>query len=179
MTAVDDAKERYLRLHAIVSRFRDDALRQPLSRQNREFGVVNVNDKPGEARRKLSIAFDEMLQRIEYLAFLDVCASFENAFRGRVGTAIGEARRIVGERYELRVLAKLSVRLVREPKSFNSLAAIFEVLDGLIPADMASDLRLIREERNRLSHGIDFDQPLKLTIEDLCDKLNALTEEIW
>jgi hypothetical protein len=179
MTAVTDAYARYERIRKTVVSARDRALSQPASSRNIEAGYVARGDTSDSARRKLQIIFDEMQQSIEYLGFLEVCAAFEDAFRKRAATAVGEVRRVVDQHYELNVLNGLKARFVREPLSFESLASIFAFLDGLVSTDMGNALKLIREERNRIAHGSDLQQPIRVTVREAADLLNELIAQFW
>ena len=120
-----------------------------------------------------------MKLRVEYLGFLDLCASFEDAFRRRVGTAIGEARKNVREHYNIPVLRSLGERLVRDARSFDSLASIFLTINGLLSIQMQAELNVVREERNRVTHGTNLGQPLKVTVERTQELLNELIDSVW
>src|SRR5208282_6898981 len=106
------------------------ALRQPVSQQGRDWGLVTDTDRPEAARTKLTDAFGDMRLRIDCLGFLDLCASFEDTFRRRVATAVGEARKNVREHYNVPVLRALRERLVRDARTFDSLASIFLTIEG-------------------------------------------------
>ena len=130
MSAVDDAYARYGRLIGILDRAEGGALRQPASQQSQELGLLADTDRANVGRMKLKDAFRDMKLRIEYLGLLDPCASFEDAFRRRVATAIGEARKNVREHYNLPLLRSLGERLVRDARSFESLANILSAIEG-------------------------------------------------
>ena len=179
MSAVDDAYVRYRRLIGILGRAEGAALRQPTSQQSRELGLVADTDRADAARVKLIAAFRDLKVRLEYLGFLDLCASFEDAFRRRVATAIGEARKNVREHYNVPLLRSLGERLVRDARSFDSLASIFSTIEGLVSFQMQAELNTVREERNRVSHGTNLGQPLKVTVERTQELLNELIDAIW
>jgi hypothetical protein len=44
---------------------------------------------------------------------------------------------------------------------------------------MHAELGIVREERNRLAHGTNFEQPLKITVERTRELLNELLDAIW
>src|ERR1700689_3135619 len=59
----------------------------------------------------------------------------------------------VREHYNIPVLRSLGERLVRDARSFDSLASIFLTIDGLLSIQMQAELSVVREERNRVTHG--------------------------
>lgn len=179
MTVVDDAFTRHSQLVRFTDRAMEAAIRQPASEYNRESGLIADTDRADAARAKLTYAFRDMRLRIEYLGFLDLCASFEDEFRRRAGTAIGEARKNVREHYSIPLLRSLRERLVKEAKSFDSLASIFIAVEGLISPQMQAELGAVREQRNRLSHGTNLRQPLKVTVERTRELLNELIDVLW
>lgn len=179
MSAVDDAYARYVRLVSILDHAEAVALRQPVSQQARDWGLVADTDRPEIARTKLTDAFGDMRLRIDYLGFLDLCASFEDTFRRRVATAVGEARKNIREHYNVPVLRALRERLVRDGRTFDLLASIFLVTEGLVPAQMYAELTTVREERNRVAHGTSLGQPLKVTVERTQELLSELIDAIW
>ena len=44
---------------------------------------------------------------------------------------------------------------------------------------MQAELNTVREERNRVSHGTNLGQPLKVTVERTQELLNELIDAIW
>ena len=77
------------------------------------------------------------------------------------------------------VLRALRERLVRDGRTFDSLASIFLVLEGLVPSQMYAELTTVREERNRVAHGTNLGQPLKVTVERTQELLSELIDAIW
>jgi hypothetical protein len=116
MSVVDDAYARYAQLKMILDRGMDEALRKPASQQNRDAGLIADTDRADVARTKLISEFHNIRSRVDCLGFLDLCASFEDAFRRRVATAIGEVRKSVREHYKITLLRPLGERLVRDAR---------------------------------------------------------------
>jgi hypothetical protein len=179
MTDVDEAYQRHCRLRAILDAARRTALNQPVSQRNRDLGLIGPEDKTETARSSLEAAFDQMGRQIERAGILDLCAVFEEAFRQRVTTAVGEARRVVDAHYSVQTLQRLRRRLVREPGSFASLASIFEAVDGLISKELANGLRQLQDERNNIAHRPLPDKPSGFLLDDARELLNEVIDVIF
>lgn len=152
MTAVDDAYARYDRLHNVLTHSGQTHRSNPTSQTNRELGLIGPDTKRDVARNQLNDAFREMFAQAQCLGIIDLCATFEDAFRRRVRTAIGEAQRAIDKSYGIAVLTRLKGDLLRDPKSFDSLASIFDAVERLVP-HLKINLHRLRHERNRLSHN--------------------------
>ena len=179
MTAVDEAYWRYVRLRKILDATRQTSLSQPVSSRNRDLGLIDPEDKTEAARSRLEAAFDEMGRQVDRSSILELCTAFEDAFRRRVTTAVGEARRVVDAHYDIRALWSLRRRLLREPESFDSLASIFGAIDGLISSELATGLRRLQVQRNRIAHQPLSDEPSDFPVGDVRDLLNEVIEIIW
>jgi hypothetical protein len=132
----------------------------------------------GRAKKKLELAFDEMTLLIECLGFLDICCTFEDAFRRRVGTALGEARRAVDSHYNLSQFKEFRRKLLRDSADFDSLAAIISASESLLSPQVVKSLGILRGGRNSVAHGSGWKQPLPLTVEQARDLLIGLAAEL-
>jgi hypothetical protein len=170
MSAVDEAFWRYVRLRKILDATRRTALSQPVSSRNRDLGLIDPGDKTEAARSRLEVAFDEMGRQVDRSGILELCAAFEDAFRRRVATAVGEARRVVVAHYNITTLQSLKRRLLREPESFDTLASILGAIDGLISNELATGLRRLQVERNQIAHRPLSDEPrtFRLATSGIC-----------
>jgi hypothetical protein len=133
MTVVDDAYARYDRLRNVLTNSGRTHGSNPTSQTNRSLGLIGPDAKRDAARNQLNGAFKEMFAQAQCLGIIDLCATFEDTFRRRIRTAIGEAQRAIDKGYGIAVLTRLKGELLRDPKSFDSLASIFDAVEGLVP----------------------------------------------
>jgi hypothetical protein len=176
---VDNAFQRCLLLARILTQARDRALGNPMSDHNTNLGLVQKGQKKQEAITSIETAFEELGALINHLAILHMAASFEMQFRTWLGTAIGEARSAIRDRYKKTVPLYVGrAGLVREQDDFQGLARIEQLLSGRVSDEISEALSLIRENRNEFSHGKDIRIPPTITQQQTLDALHALMEII-
>jgi len=122
------------------------------------FGIAKSENK-GMALAKLNRIFDEIDGLIAHLTLLDIAAAFEKAFRESLKNAVGEARKIIHDQYNIPSLAEVREKLVRNVDKYEGLGTIEVLLEGYMEPELLKALRLIRENRNNFAHGTDVKSP--------------------
>ncbi len=172
--SVDRAYFRCQLLINIVERSRRLALANPTDRRNVDLGLVEAGLKKQDAEAQISSIFDEISGLLNHVSILDMAAAFELQLRAWLGTAIGEARKVVNARYDRQVPLYLGRNsLVREIEDFEGLARIENLLISLLTAEVAEHLKLIRVNRNNFSHGTNTNVPPTITSGDAKAALDA------
>lgn len=177
--SVEAAYARYQRLTRILEHSRRRALADPRAQYNVELGLVEPGLKGQQAEAAIEAVFDELTGLLNHVCILDMAAAFEWQFRAWLGTAVGEARKVVERRYNKQTPLYMSRRsLVREVATFEGLAEIENVLIHHLNEQAAEALKLIRSNRNKYSHGIDTSIPPTITVQDAKETLDATSAVI-
>lgn len=174
MSGVDDAYRRYIYTGDGLARLYRSARANPLSEENLRLGLVEAGDSRKEAEAKIEVRIAATRKHVNALAFLDLCAAFENECRKRIPTAIGEVRRVVTEHYDSRALGAVKLELVKNGNDFRSLDAIFELMEGRSRGDGADTLKRLRATRNSIAHGNMDSEKDRMTLEDARETLNSV-----
>jgi hypothetical protein len=177
-TPIDKAYYRYTVLSGILERTRQRALANPMDQRNVDLGLTEAGRKKVEVEQDISEVFEDLTNLVNHLGILDMAAAFENYFRARLSTAIGEARRVVGKHYGIEILRRDRERLVRDPDDLQGLANITSLIDGHLSAEVAATLGQIREDRNRFTHGTNIRVPPNTTTKQTRETLNEIMKSV-
>jgi len=177
-TPVDEAYARYEILSNILERTRQQALANPMHRRNIELGLTKQFRTRNEVEKDIQDAFEDLTNLINHLAIIDMAAAFEGYLRPRLGTAIGEARRLLRENYELEPFLQSREKLVHETDDFQGLARIRELIGGHLSAETSATLSQIREDRNNFAHGTNIRVPPTTTTKRTRETLNSIIEVV-
>ena len=108
-----------------------------------------------------------------------MAGAFESYFRARLDTAIGEARKVVRERFRSSVpLHAHRERLIRDADDFQGLADIERLIGGRVSEEVHDNWEMIRKNRNSFAHGTDIRRPPTITSERARETLNEIIETL-
>jgi hypothetical protein len=176
---VDRAYARYETLTRLLDRARQLALGDPTHQRNIDLGLTEPGQKRLDARRSIEDAFNDLTSLINHLALLDMAGAFERHFRERLATAIGEARKVVRERYRSEMpLYAHREGLVRDAEDFQALIGIEQLIAGRMAAEIRGEWEMTRKNRNDFAHGTDIRIPPTITSERARETLNAIIETL-
>ena len=174
---VDRAYARYKILTRLLESARQRAVSDPTNERNVDLGLTTRGQKKEDAQRSIEEAFADLEGLVSHLAILDMAAAFEKYFRERLNTAIGEARKVVRERYRSGMpLYAHREGLVRDAEDFQALVGIEQLIGGRISAEVHGAGEMIRKNRNAFAHGTDLQHPPTITIERAWETLNEIIE---
>ena len=139
----------------IIERARQTAFSNPLHQFNIDIGIVDVGDSKSEAMEKINDTFSDLSALIKHVSILHMAATFEDLFKKRLSSQIGDVRK--GVRAQSREAWREN--LVRSAESFDGLREIEELL-SLPPGD-SKQFKFVRDARNAFAHGASFkDDPI-------------------
>ncbi len=174
---VDQAFHRHRLLTALLEVSRKLALSDPTHERNLDVGLTARGQKRQDARRSIEDAFEDLGGLVNHLALLDMAAAFEDYFRVRLSTAIGEAKKVVRERYRSSVpLYAYRDNLIRNADDFQGLANIERLIGRHLSAGVRDEWETIRKTRNSFAHGTDIRSPPTITSEQVKDTLNEIID---
>jgi hypothetical protein len=174
---VDRAYNRCQILTRVLDGARQRALADPTHERNIDLGLTTRGQKKPDAQRSIEDAFEDLFGLINHLALLDMAGAFERHFRERLNTAIGEARKVVRERYRSdRPLYAHREGLVRDAEDFQALTGIEQLIGGRMSAEVRAAWETIRKNRNAFAHGADIRLPPTITSERAWETLNEIIE---
>lgn len=172
---IDRAFERYQILSRILDRARQRALADPTNEANVELGLTVRGQRREDARSSISDYFEDLGGLVNHVALLDMAAAFEGYFRARLGTSIGEARKVVRERYRSNIpLHAQREGLIRVADEFQGLAEIERLIGGQMSPEIRGVWEIIRKNRNSFAHGTDIRTPPTVTGEQTRETLNEV-----
>jgi len=147
--------------------------------RNVDVGLTIAGQKRRDAVRSIEEAFEDLGGLVNHLALLDMASAFESYFRARLDTAIGEARKVIRERYRTSVpLHAHREGLIRDADDFEGLANIRQLIGGRLSAEIHDNWEMIRKNRNSFAHGTDIRRPPTITSERTRETLNEIIEAL-
>lgn len=170
-TALQQALARCALLSRFIKAERERALNNPDSPRNVEFGLLTPGLKKAVAIKQLEKIFDELEQLMSHVTILDMAAAFEDAFRKRLDTAIGEARKTLAEKHPDGALAGRQA-IVRDTQSVDGLHDMLSFLEGDLAQDIKTNLKRVRTSRNRFAHGTPLTDVPDISTHDAWGALN-------
>ena len=172
-TVVDQAFQRCRLLARLVELEYERARAYPTDARYVDLGVLEIGKKQEKVKALVQIeaAFGDLIALVEHLTILDMAAAFERLFATRVATAVGAARKTLKERHRYLTLASRE-KLVRETKDFEGLNDIATLIEADLSQEVKELLKIIRENRNKFSHGTDIQNPPTILKEDARAALN-------
>lgn len=120
--------------------------------------------------------FEELDGLLAYLAIIDMTASLERAFDSRLKTAVGEARKVVREKFKIAPFRDVREALVHDVEDFQTLQGIAKLLSSVLDAELAKRLKSVQFERNKFAHGTDVSTPPLVDGVDVYTILKAVAE---
>jgi hypothetical protein len=176
---VDQAFKRYRMLAHLMEFARERALSNPTDPRNVTAELTLSGLSPREARRSIEDAFEELGGLLNHVALLDMASAFEGHFRARLGTAIGEARKVVRERHRSNIpLHAHREGLIRDTEEFQGLADIGRLIGDRVSAEVHERWEVIRRNRNSFAHGTDIRRPPTITGEQTRETLGEIFEAL-
>jgi hypothetical protein len=174
---VDQAFNRCLLLSRLLDLARQRAISDPTHQRNVAIGLAGRGQKRPDAIRSIEDAFEDLGGLVNHLALIDMAGAFERHFRLRLDTAIGEARKVIRERYRSSIpLHAHRESLVRQAHDFQGLADIERLIGGRVSAEIRDEWEMIRKNRNNFAHGTDIRAPPTITNEQARQTLNEIIE---
>lgn len=173
---LDEVLRRFHQLRRIVARQREASLASPDGDANQRLGLVERGTRRAEARRTLSGLFDAIEAQLERQAVLELCATFERLVRSRLPTALGEARRILGQAGRAPAVRVGLDKLLRDAEALGTLQDIFDLLVAG-GSDRAGRLADLRRSRNAVAHGMSPGSSPAVTVEATHGLLRELAVE--
>ncbi|WP_284946824.1 hypothetical protein [Acidisoma cladoniae] len=177
MTSVDEAYQRYFYLTDALGRLYRASISKPISEENIRLGLTRTGDTLVQAKTKITQRLDTTQARLAELALIDMCSAFESECLRRIPTAVGEAKRVLTEHYNVPVMSQITNQLVRQAEDFGSLDALFKAVESRLRPEVGAQLRDLKNERNRIAHGTKS-PPKNIQLEDARELLNAVLELI-
>jgi len=174
---VDQAFNRYRLLTRLLEDARQRAVSDTTHERNVDVGLTTRGQKKQEALHNIEDAFEDLGGLVNHLALIDMAAALERYFGERLRTAIGEARKVVRDRYRSSVpLHAHREGLIRDADDFQGMADIERLIGGHVPAEVRAEWATIRRNRNNFAHGTDIRIPPTITSEQARQLLNEMIE---
>ena len=173
---LDEARERCLLLLQILTAAKVRATNDPLGSYCQELGIVQAGDKKMSAIKKVSRIFDELDGLLAHLTLIDMVSSLERAFKSRLGTALGEARKTLRENHNRELFHAVREGLVSEPEHFQGLRGMEALLGSRLADEVKKKLNVIRLDRNLFAHGTDVSRPPSIDIRDAYEALRVVAD---
>jgi hypothetical protein len=178
-TPVDEAFDRYQMLSRLLDAARQRALSDPTHQRNVDVGLTTREQMKQDAVRSIEDAFEDLGGLVNHVALLDMAGAFESYFRARLDTAIGEARKVVRERFRSSVpLHAHRESLIRDADDFQGLADIGRLIGERVSAEVRDNWEMIRKNRNSFAHGTDIRRPPTITSERTRETLSEIIEAL-
>lgn len=151
------------------------AISDPTNERNVEAGLTPRGTKRADALGMIEDKFEELNALLNHIALIDMAGAFESYFRTRLGTAIGEVRKVVRERYRSNLpLHAHRENLIRDAEEFQGLAEIGRLIGERISAEVRESWETIRRDRNSFAHGTDLRSTPDITGERARQTLNEI-----
>jgi len=179
LSPIDRAYDRYQILTRLLDLARQRALGDPTHERNVGVGLTTRGQTREDAVRNIEDAFEDLGGLVNHVAILDMAGVFESHFRARLDTAIGEARKVVRERFRSSVpLHAHRESLIHDADDFQGLADIGRLIGHRVSAEVQDNWEMIRKNRNSFAHGTDIRRPPTITSERTKDTLKEIIEAL-
>lgn len=173
-----DAFEMYVRLRKICENARERAS-NPADKYAQKILPPPAGKKPDERKKEISRCFSTLQFKIDELFFLEMVACFEQIVFEKIGSASGEIRRIVKERYAGPApFHRISASFVKDGDDIHSLRNVYHLLESHIPKYLSEQLAAIIEHRNFIAHGGRLGRQSTHSVEDVVIVLDEILNYI-
>jgi hypothetical protein len=173
---VEAARRRCAVLTSILRKAKERALADPTGPYPMALGIIETGEKKEDAVKKVKRTFEELDGLLAYFTIIDLTASLEKVFSSRLGTAVGEARKIVREKFKIAPFNGVREALVHDVGDFQTLQGIANLLSSVLDEDLGKKLKSVQFERNKFAHGTDVTAAPVVSPNEAYEILKAIAE---